>query len=63
MTTQIHFSQFKYLGLHTKCSNVWDCMCMDIIWVIWSHRNGVIFKNAIIDMEEVFILAQTKAWA
>jgi len=36
---------------------------MDIIWGIWSHRNGVIFKNAIIDMEEVFILAQTKAWA
>jgi len=35
---------------------------MTIIWDIWTHRNDVIFKNTIIDMEEVFMLAQTKAW-
>jgi len=34
---------------------------MTIIWGIWSHRNGVIFKNAIIHMEELFMLAQTKS--
>jgi len=63
MSAQIHFSQFKFLGLHTNYSNVWGCMWMAIIWGIWSHRNGVIFKNTLIDMEEVFMLAQTKAWA
>jgi len=61
MSAQIHFSQFKFLGLHIKYSNMWGCMWMAIIWVIWLHINGVIFKNAIIDMEKIFMLAQTKA--
>jgi len=38
-------------------------MWLAIVWGIWNHRNKVIFRNAKVDAEEVFMLAQTRVWA
>ena len=59
----IYFSQFELIGLGNKHNNVWRCMWLAIVWDIWNHRNKVIFRNAKVEAEEVFMLAQTKVWA
>ena len=34
-----------------------------IIWNIWTHGNNFVFKNLVLDVEEVFDLTQIKTWA
>jgi len=38
-------------------------MWVAIVSGIWTHRNDVMFRNALVDVEEVFMLAHIRAWA
>jgi len=35
-------------------------MWMTIVWVIWNHRNNIIFRDETVDAKEVFTMAQLK---
>ena len=35
---------------------------MAIIKIIWKYRNNVIFRNVVIDGEEIFAQTQLKDW-
>jgi len=38
-------------------------MWVAIVWEFWHYRNKVMFKNEIVDNEEIFYLAQIKRWS
>jgi len=61
-SAEIHFLQFEHLGLSKSCNIVWRCMWVATIWSIWNQRNNIIFRNAKVDVEEMFSLAQVKTW-
>jgi len=33
-----------------------------IVWEIWAQRNKVVFNGGVVDLVEVFSLAQLKGW-
>jgi len=37
-------------------------MWVAIEWTIWIHRNNIIFRSKVKDVDEIFNLAQVKAW-
>jgi len=37
-------------------------MWVVIVWSIWIHRNNIIFRSKVKDVEEIFNLAQVKTW-
>jgi len=37
-------------------------MWVAIVWSIWIHRNNIIFRSKVKDVEEIFNLPQVKAW-
>jgi len=38
-------------------------MWLVIVGKIWKHRNGAIFKQRKVDLEDIFSLAQVTTWA
>jgi len=36
---------------------------MAVLWSRWSQRNGVVFKEGKVDIEEIFILVQLQVWS
>ena len=57
-----HFHQFCILRLSKKGNSIWKCIWVAIVWTIWMHRNGIIFRSKVKDGDEVFNLAEAKAW-
>jgi len=57
-----HFQQFSSLELSAKGNIFWKCMWIATIWDLCNMKNRIIFKNATGDAEEIFCLAQIKAW-
>ena len=51
------------VGCNLKGNVTWKGMWVAIVWEIWHHRNKVVFKNGIVDSEEIFYLAQIKGWS
>ena len=41
---------------------VWKGMWVTVVRCIWEQRNLIIFKQGVVDEEEIFHLAQIKAW-
>jgi len=37
-------------------------MWVAIVWEIWNHKNKIVFKNEVVDADEIFCLAQLKGW-
>ena len=56
-SVEIHFIPFDLIGISNKYNQVWRYMWMTIVWGIWTYRNDVMFRNAIVDVEEIFMLA------
>jgi len=46
--------------LNNKQNGVWKCVWMAIVWVIWNHRNNIIFRDEMVYAKEVFTMAQLK---
>jgi len=49
------------LGMNNNENVIYKTMWMAIMRCIWDHRNNVLFRNAIIDGNEIFGTAQLKA--
>ena len=52
-----HFIRFELQGMNKNCNKLWRCIWVAIIWCIWNQRNNIIFRNARVDVDEVFTLA------
>ena len=57
-----HFESFQLIQANNKQNMVWKGIWAAIIRCIWEHRNSVVFKQEIVDAEEVFQKAQLKSW-
>jgi len=58
-----HFFSFDLVGLGRRENNIWRVVWVGIVWSIWKHRNNIIFRNQVPDIEKVFALSQVKTWA
>jgi len=53
-----HFLGFDMLGCNRKGNYFWSVVWLAVVWIIWSHRNNILFRNRQPDVEEVFALVQ-----
>ena len=58
-----HFIQFELQDMNKNCNKLQQCMWVVIIWCIWNQRHNINFRNARVDADEVFTLAQLKSWS
>jgi len=57
-----HFESFLLNQANNKQNMVWKGIWTAIVRCIWEHRNSVVFKQRVVDAEEVFQKAQLKSW-
>jgi len=57
-----HFENFHLVQVSNKQNLVWKGLWTSIVWSIWEQGNNVIFKQGIVDVEEIFHKAQLKSW-
>ena len=57
-----HFESFHLVHMNSKQNMVWKGVWAAVVWSIWDHRNRVIFNQGKVDAEEIFQMAQLKAW-
>jgi len=57
------FKNFFLIGQKNNVNRVWKGMWMTIVTKIWNHRNKIVFKEGVVDVVEVFSLAQLKVWS
>jgi len=36
---------------------------MTTVWKIWKHRNKIVFNKGKVDVVDIFVLTQLKAWS
>ena len=62
VTFRQHFLQHRLFGYGKKglkfCRIIWFA----IVWEIWIHRNGIIFKNECKDPTKVMEVVKLKTW-
>ena len=58
-----HFMNFSLTWCNNNTNTVWKGMLVAIVCEIWKYRNNVIFKGSVVDITEIFMLAQLKAWS
>jgi len=57
-----HFESFCLVQLSKKQNMVWKGIWAALVRCIWEHRNAVVFKQSVVDAEEVLQQAQLKSW-
>jgi len=57
-----HFESFTLIQASNKQNMVWKGIWAAIVRCIWEHRNLVVFKQGVVDAEEVFQQAHLKSW-
>jgi len=57
-----NFQQFHLIEFNYKGNIIWKGVWMAIMLSIWKHRNNLVFRNAKSDAEEIFSIAQLRAW-
>ena len=55
-----HFQSFHLMGHNNRVNSVWKGMWVAILSEICSYRNKVVFIGRVVDVEEIFSLAQLK---
>jgi len=58
-----HFLHFNLINAPVQVNVVWSSFWIVIVSEIWKHRNKHIFEGGVIDLSEVFTLAQLRAWS
>lgn len=56
---------FQFNGLLSGCKikvEFWELVWLAIIWVIWNHRNRVLFKDKKVDIGEMVEQVKLKTW-
>jgi len=56
-----HFESFHLFQVSSKQNMVWKGIWTAVIRCIWDQRNGVVFKQGVVDAEEMFQKAQIKS--
>jgi len=59
---QNHFNSFTLTQVSNKQEMVWKGIWAAIVRSVWEHRNLVVFKQGVVDAEEMFQQAQLKSW-
>jgi len=59
---KINFESFHLYHVNNKQNLVWSGVWAAIVRSIWDQRNEVVFKQEVVDAEEIFQKAQIKAW-
>ena len=58
----IHFENFSLPQLNCKQNLLWKGVWATIMRCIWEHRNSNVFKQGVVDVEEIFQMVQLKMW-
>ena len=57
-----HFERFHLIQVSHNQNLVWKGVWTTVVRCIWDHRNSVVFKQGVVDAEEMFQQAQLKSW-
>ena len=57
-----HFESFHLFQVSHSQNLVWKGVWTTVVKSIWDHRNSVVFKQGVVDAEEIFQKAQIKSW-
>lgn len=57
-----HFLQHSGYHLCKKSREVWFLIWFTIVWSIWLHRNGILFRGEELDLENLVDSIKMKAW-
>ena len=57
-----HFENFHLFQISNKQNMVWKGIWTTVVRCIWDQRNTVVFKQGVVDMEEIFQKVQLKSW-
>ncbi|XP_068504213.1 uncharacterized protein [Phaseolus vulgaris] len=57
---KVHFESFDLVHLNSKQNQLWKGMWVAIVNGIWEQKNTVIFKQGVLDAEEIFQMAQLR---
>jgi len=58
-----HFLHFNLINAPVQYNVVWSSVWIAMVSEIWKHRNKHIFQCGVIDLSEVFTLAQLRVWS
>jgi len=58
----VHFESFQLPHFTAKQNQVWKGIWVTIVWCIWDQRNLDVFKQGVVDADEIFHSAQLLAW-
>jgi len=57
-----HFENFYLPHLNNKQNLLWKGVWATIVRCIWDHRNSIVFKQGVVDGEEILMMVQLKSW-
>ena len=57
-----HFVNFHLVHMSENKNQVWKGVWAAIVRCIWEHRNNVIFRQGVLDYEEIFQATQLLSW-
>jgi len=58
----MHFENSCLPQASSKQNLLWKGVWAFIVRCIWEHRNSIVFKQGVVDVEETFLMAQLKSW-
>ena len=59
----MHFLNFRISGANKSVNQIWGCVWVVVVVVLWNRRNRKIFKSGTIDHIEIFTMVQLKVWS
>ena len=58
-----HFESFHCSQASVKQNQVWKGIWAAVVRCIWDQRNIILFKQGVVDVEEIFQMTQLKSWS
>lgn len=59
---QCQFVSFSLQHASVVQNLVWKRVWATVVWCIWEQRNHIIFRQGVVDVEEIFLMTQLKFW-
>jgi len=58
----MHFESLCLSQVNNEQNLLWKGVWATIVSYIWEHRNSIVFKQGVVDVEEIFQMVQVKSW-
>ena len=58
-----HFESFHCSQASVKQNQVWKGIWATVVRCIWDQRNTILFKQGVVDVEEILQMTQLKSWS